>query len=62
MGKTILVLAVLIFMLGCATTDSRTNSECWKCTANGLVKSKYTGGEYAYIHLRSFKDENDYKV
>jgi len=62
MKKSIIVLFILIVTSGCVTTDKGVNSECWKCTAKGLISSRYTGRDSAYIHLREFKDGNNYKV
>jgi hypothetical protein len=61
MKKTTLVSALLLmlFLTGCATTGDRST---WKCTADGLVDSMYSGGDYAYIHLQGFSKGGDYKV
>lgn len=61
MKKTSLISALLFVLLlsGCATTK---DGATWKCTANGLVDSMYSGGDYAYIHLQGFSKGGDYKV
>ncbi len=37
-------------------------SAAWKCTADGLVTFRYTGGDWAYIHLQAFSTGGNYKV
>ena len=44
---------------GCATTGEGAN---WKCSANGLVNSYYTGSDRAMIHLQGFSSGGNYIV
>lgn len=44
---------------GCATTG---DGSSWKCSANGLVSSYYTGSDKAMIHLEGFSSGGNYLV
>jgi hypothetical protein len=46
---------------GCATDGSLTTKQ-WKCEANNLINSNYTGGDYAMIHLAPYESGGRYKV
>lgn len=44
---------------GCATTG---DGASWKCSAQGLANSHYTGSDIAMIHLQGFSTGGSYKV
>lgn len=57
--KFLLVVLTVITISGCATTG---DGETWKCTAQGLVNSYYTGSDSAMIHLQGFSSGGSYKA
>lgn len=44
---------------GCTTTG---DGASWKCSAQGLANSHYTGSDIAMIHLQGFSTGGSYKV
>lgn len=54
-----LVVLAAVAISGCATTGDSAN---WKCSAQGLVNSHYTGSDSAMIHLQGFSSGGSYKV
>jgi hypothetical protein len=61
MGTIKFSLAVLLAatVSGCATTG---DGGSWKCSAQGLVNSLYTGSDSAMIQLQGFSSGGNYKV
>jgi len=57
--KFLLVVLAVGTVSGCATTG---DGATWKCTAQGLVNSYYTGSDSAMIHLQGFSYGGSYKV
>lgn len=53
-----MVSAVFAFA-GCASTGDGSK---WACSADGLVNSNFTGGDYAMIQLQGFASGGSYKV
>lgn len=58
--KMVMVVAGVLAVVGCAS--SKSDGADWKCSAQGLVSSKYTGGEHATIQLQNFTSAGTYKV
>jgi hypothetical protein len=54
-----LVALAAIAISGCATPG---DGASWKCSAQGLVNSHYTGSDYAMIHLQGYSSGGNYKV
>ena len=57
--KFSLVILAIATVSGCASTGDGTS---WKCSAQGLVNSYYTGSDSAMIHLQGFSSGGNYKV
>ncbi len=57
--KFSLVVLTIAAISGCATTGDGAN---WKCSAQGLVNSYYTGSDSAMIHLQGFASGGNYNV
>ena len=51
--------ALVATLAGCATGG---DGAAWKCSANGLVNSNYTGSSMAMIHLQGYGSGGSYKV
>lgn len=62
-GKTMRSLAITLVLAlvaaSCATTGA---SSSWKCSANGLADSSYSGSDYAYVRLQQYSAGGSYKV
>ena len=57
--KISMVILAIATVSGCATTG---DGASWKCLAQGLINSHYTGSESAMIHLQGFSSGGSYKV
>ncbi len=57
--KFSLVVLAIAAVSGCATTGDGAN---WKCSAQGLVNSYYSGSGSAMIHLQGFSSGGNYSV
>lgn len=57
--KFSLLVLLVATISGCATTG---DGASWKCSAQGLVSSYYTGSDSAMIHLQGFSSGGNYKV
>jgi len=57
--KSSFVILAIAAVSGCATTG---DGASWKCSAQGLVNSHYTGSDSAMIHLQGFTSGGSYKV
>lgn len=57
--KISLVIMAVAAVSGCATTG---DGASWKCSAQGLANSHYTGSDIAMIHLQGFSTGGSYKV
>ena len=64
-------LSLTIFMGGCIATmpdnqlgadSSRPITKKWICEAPNMISGRYSGGEYANIHLSPFSSGGAYKV
>jgi len=57
--KISLAIMAVAAVSGCATTG---DGASWKCSAQGLANSHYTGSDIAMIHLEGFSTGGSYKV
>ena len=57
--KISLAIMAVAAVSGCATTG---DGASWKCSAQGLANSHYTGSDIAMIHLQGFSTGGSYKV
>lgn len=57
--KVSLVILAIVTVSGCATPG---DGASWKCSAQGLITSYYTGSDSAMIHLQGFSSGGNYKV
>jgi hypothetical protein len=57
--KFSLLVLTIATISGCATTG---DGASWRCSAQGLVNSYYTGSDSAMIHLQGFPSGGNYKV
>jgi len=55
----ILLLSLDLLLTGCATLGG---GRSWKCNANGLEDSYYSGGDSAFIHLLKYSTGAEYPV
>ena len=56
--KISLAIMAVAAVSGCATTG---DGASWKCSAQGLANSHYTGSDIAMIHLQGFSTGGSYK-
>ena len=67
MKKIYLCLFALNVSLFCTTalkaqTASPTADAKWVCTAANMVSGRYTGGDWAFIHLAAYSNGGSYKI
>jgi hypothetical protein len=53
------VAAAVVVLSGCVSTGDGSK---WTCSAEGLVNSNFTGGDFAMIQLQGFASGGSYKV
>ncbi len=57
--KVSMVILAIATVSACATTG---DGASWKCSAQGLINSHYTGLDSAMIHLQGFSSGGSYTV
>lgn len=63
-GLSVLTFIVSFFSITplCAQTIAPVAEAKWVCTAPNMVSGRYTGGDWAFIHLAAYQSGGSYKI